>query len=729
MPELPDIQGLLQEISELRARVKHLEREKSELELILKMSNEHSDEVESNLYHQTQHLSEEKAALEVILEMSNEHSDALEADLRARADAAVRNNERKLQQFLEAVPIGIFVLDAQGNPCYINHTGLAVFGISPAESSLPLLDVVRRQHLYKAGTEQLYPLEEHPAILALRGQPTQRDDVELRYRKQKLPLEIYASPIFDETGAVTYAIAAFHDISTRKKTESLLRDYNCTLQTEIEAKTQELHQAKERAEAANQAKSEFLANISHEIRTPLNSILGFSDILNDFIKEPALQEYLRAIHTSSKSLLQLINDILDLSKVEAGKLKLEYHAVNPQQIFDEIAQIFFQKVFAKGLSFELDITPDLPPLLYLDEARLRQILLNLIGNAVKFTGHGFVRLLVTCKPLDDEQIALSMAVQDTGIGIPEDQQEQIFAAFEQQSGQSHERYGGTGLGLTISRRLTDMMNGAIHVQSQVGKGSTFQVILHQVRVAQAAEQTPPAMDIDLGRLRFAPAKLMLVDDRAHNRSLLCEYLKPYDLTVIEAENGQEAIEKIENNLPDLILMDIKMPVMNGEAAAHHLKTQPHTAHIPIIAVTALSLKEHEERIRALCDAYLPRPFNRQELAQVLLPFLSHTWLPQQAQQASPKEQPQQFALNALPEALRISLYQALEPLWRRLNHTSSINEFEQFAEQALLIAQQQTCVALEHWATELFEQVRLFNTGAIASLMKSLQTALSVKPS
>ncbi len=712
----PELDALLQELVDLRSQVKRLESEKSELEVILEMSNEHSDAVEEGLRQQTEDLSEEKAALEVILEMSNEHSDALECELRARADAAVRNNEKKLQQFLEAVPIGIFVLDAKGQPYYLNQTGQNILGIDEPEKALNILDMLRSQYIFKQGTEDVYPFEQRPSILALEGQHVKLDDFELRYHNKCVPLEVFASPIFNEDDDIVYAIATFQDITHRKKTEALLHDYNCTLQSAIEDKTQALQQAKEHAEAANQAKSEFLANISHEIRTPLNAILGFSDILSNFIKSEQQQEYLHAIQTSGKSLLQLINDILDLSKVEAGKLKLEYNVVNPHQIFDDMSQIFFQKIISKGLELQLDIAPDLPSLLYLDETRLRQILLNLVGNAVKFTEQGFIRLKVHFKPLDEEHIVLHMDVQDTGIGIPEDQQDSVFGAFEQQAGQSHDRYGGTGLGLTITRRLTEMMEGDIQLHSQLGLGSTFSVILHQVKIAQTIEpiiNKEPAQ-LNLEGLRFTPATLLLVDDHTYNRRLIREYLEPYGLSFSEVENGQEALVELEKNqseqcLPQAILMDIKMPILDGDIATEKIKAQPATAHIPVIAVTALTVKEREEKVRVLCDAYLPRPFNRQELCQTILPFLDHYWLPE-----TPTPTPPVLPQNhEMPAALLKFLQTSGFSAWRRINHTSSINEFEAFAENILKQAQEHQYIPLQSWAEELLGQARMFNMDAL----------------
>ncbi|MGE5498989.1 MAG: PAS domain-containing sensor histidine kinase, partial [Syntrophothermus sp.] len=270
------------------------------------------------------------------------------------------------------------------------------------------------------------------------------------------------SSIKNYKGEITHYISVSEDITKRKFAEDKLR------QSEIE-----IRKAKEIAEKANQAKSQFLANMSHEIRTPMNAIMGFSEILKKRISDPGSTGYLDGIISSGKSLLSLINDILDLSKIEAGKLSINYEPVDLRPLLREMHQIFSVILREKAVEFRLEIDAALPEGLLIDELRLRQILFNMIGNAVKFTDSGSITVHLSCERLKDEKLAsLSLEIKDTGIGIPADQHEKIFEVFTQQEGQNQKKYGGTGLGLSITKRLIDIMNGTIEVQSEVNKGST-----------------------------------------------------------------------------------------------------------------------------------------------------------------------------------------------------------------------------------------------------------------
>ncbi|MCD8493736.1 MAG: ATP-binding protein [Geovibrio sp.] len=369
------------------------------------------------------------------------------------------------------------------------------------------------------------------------------------------------------------------------------------------SRTEELKAAKEAADAANRAKSEFLANISHEIRTPMNIILGFAEMLSRDIKEPEHANLLNSIKNSGETLMKLINDLLDLSKIESGRIDINPAPLNICSVFDETAEIFSETVRQKGIRLIKD-TEKCGSTVLFDSTRLRQILFNLVGNSVKFTHKGFIRLSCTEEKTESGLCSIIITVQDTGIGIDESQLERIFDNFTQQQGQDHAKYGGTGLGLAITKKLTEAMNGTISLSSVKGEGSLFTVTFRDVGIcgslAQAKEENEQVI--------FEPAKILIADDSPQNRFLIRLLLREHPFTFIEAENGQEAYEKAAAHLPDIVLLDMKMPGTDGYSAAKLFKSSQTTAHIPLIAVSADVLSDRmEEAFACGCSAYVKNP--------------------------------------------------------------------------------------------------------------------------
>ncbi len=396
-----------------------------------------------------------------------------------------------------------------------------------------------------------------------------------------------------------------------------------------------LIQEKEKANAANRAKSEFLANISHEIRTPMNSILGFSEVMMNTTNDSKQKNYLKTILDSGKTLLSLINDILDLSKIEAGKIEISPEPVDLRVIIDEIKQLFHHKMEEKNITFRVNIDDDFPHAIVIDEVRLRQVLLNLVGNAIKFTDEGFVGFDVRLLQNMDNCIDFEIVVSDSGIGIAEEEQKQIFESFTQTSGQDSKKYGGTGLGLAISKRLIELMNGNILLESTIGKGSDFIVRLRNVKYSNNIVEQNELYLWNENRIDFEPATVLVVDDIMHNRQLVMTYLENYNLKIFEAENGEMAVESAKAYHPDLIFMDIRMPGMNGYEATKRIKSDPDVSDIPVVALTASTMQSEIDELKHTFDGYLRKPIQKKSLVNEMTKFLK-------------------FSENELPEDLKTS---------------------------------------------------------------------------
>ena len=392
--------------------------------------------------------------------------------------------------------------------------------------------------------------------------------------------------------------------------------------TQIKQAQKELEKSKEAAEAASRAKSEFLANISHEIRTPMNAILGFAETLLSETVNERHRKFLETILASGRNLLALIDDILDLSKIEAGKLKLQPEPIDIKNVVYEMRSIFWDKAEKKGLEFKVDIDPNVSDILILDEVRIRQILMNLISNAIKFTDSGCVGISLTQKYKSPGKADVIIKVEDTGIGIPKSQHEVIFENFRQQDNQKTKKYGGTGLGLAITKKLVELMGGEISVESEVGKGSVFEVYLRDVEIGSISLDTVSSnIDKENHDIKFVGGSVLVVDDVSYNIEVIKNFLEDTGLIVTGSTNPKIAYDMLQYMDFDVVLMDIRMPEWDGISLTKKLRQKDKFKNIPIIAVTAISIKDRLNEINEHFDGYILKPIERYKLIETLKKFL------------------------------------------------------------------------------------------------------------
>jgi PAS domain S-box-containing protein len=630
---------------------------------------------------------------------------------RKRAEIALRESEEKFRSIMENSPDAIFITDQQGKYQYVNKAATDMLGFTSEEvQSKTILDLTPPDK-----NDEYFEIFKK---VLLEGKVF--TEIELLKKDGSFISTDLNSVLLP--GGLVYG--SCRDITERKQIQEELLKHRDHLEELVNERTEELSNAKKEAEEANKAKSEFLANMSHEIRTPMNAVLGYTELLSSMLVDQTQKDYINSIKSSGRSLLTLINDILDLSKIEAGKLEMEYEYVDTYSFFTEFERIFSLKVSEKGLKFILDITSGTPAGIYIDEARLRQIVFNLIGNAVKFTSEGKIVLKVFTenpqivnysKEKSEELIDLIIEVRDTGTGISKELQEVIFEPFVQ--GRDNKHHGGTGLGLTITRKLTALMDGTIRVQSEPGKGSIFTVRIPEIAYLRDFSKTTVDIQIDPSEIVFEKASILIADDVEHNRNYLRDALKNTRLKIVEAEDGIAAYKLTKEIVPDLIIADIRMPKMDGFQLLNKIKSDEKLKHIPVIAYSASVLKAQKERIHnSEFAGLLIKPVKVAELYLELMNFLPYKSI-KTAEPDKPLSEVDLIGeITNLPGLIH-SLETDFYTIWKTFALRQPIGEIRDFGKNLIQSGLDHNSGIITVYGKELISAADSFNIEAILKLI------------
>jgi PAS domain S-box-containing protein len=506
------------------------------------------------------------------------------------AEQKVFESELRIKKFLDVLPLGVFIINHNGQAYYANVKSKEILGkgIIGEVNSNELAEIY---HAYKAGTDELYPAFEMPIVRAMQGESAiVVEDMEILKNGIRMPLRVNATAVLDANGKTEYAIAVFEDI------------------TEIKRAELELINARKFAEESSMLKEAFLANMSHEIRTPMNAIIGFTSILLKSKLEAKEKEFVDIIKSSGENLLRIINDILDISKIEARMMTFDSFPINIRELFFSLKVMMAHKAEAKNLELFFNCSQGVPDILLGDATRLSQIIINLVDNAIKFTSKGSVQVSLVVLSENEDECMLEFTVKDTGIGISEDKLQKVFERFQQAEVHTTRKYGGTGLGLSIARQLVEFQGGQMNIKSTLNIGTEFSFTLPFKKTnSDYLATVEPIKKFEISEL--AKYRILLAEDSPVNVKLVLTLFSDYDIHADVVENGKEAVEKIKSEHYDLLLMDMDMPEMNGYEATEVIRNELHSQ-VPIIAMTAHAMAGEKEKCLKLgMNDYISKPIN------------------------------------------------------------------------------------------------------------------------
>lgn len=536
---------------------------------------------------------------------------------RRAAEEALREREELYRSIVTQAPEGICLIDPE-TLAFVEINDSAIRSLGYTRQEFAGNNLVSIQADFDEATVREYLRE-----ILIQG----RMVFENRHRRKDGSIQIaHIGVSVVDIGGKPMVSSIWQDITAQKLNEQELQNHRHHLETLVNERTSELAAAKEAAEQASQAKTIFLANMSHEIRTPMNAIIGLTHLAERSTQDSSLRLRLNKVSDAARHLLTIINQILDISKIEAGKLELEPLHFSLNQVVDHSTQLIIDRLKSRGLEFNKTIDPALPEVLFGDPLRIRQILINYLTNAIKFTERGSISLSIKLISKSDDKLIVRFAVSDTGLGIPEADQARIFDAFEQADGSTTRRFGGTGLGLAIARRLAELMGGETGLSSRTDRGSTFWFTVSlQCGQPEKQESLPAPVD-DADRIlaeHFRQARILLAEDNPINQEVALDLLRSVGLQADLAVNGAEAVEMASKHAYDLILMDMQMPVMDGITATQHIRQLRNGEKTPILAMTANAFDDDRNAcLAAGMNDHIPKPVNPDVLFAALARWLS-----------------------------------------------------------------------------------------------------------
>ncbi|WP_254451833.1 response regulator [Duganella vulcania] len=547
-------------------------------------------------------------------------------------DEFIRSNFPRLAAALEYMPVGVTIVDRDltirfWNPAFCQVQGFPDEVMHPGVTMAEVFRYIALRGDYGPGA-----IDDLVAVrvgLCLKFEPHNFT----RTMASGVRLNIIGRPIFAADGTVSGFVTIYHDVTAEKRHEE-----------ELEAKNNELQQAKQLAEAASLAKGQFLSNMSHEIRTPLNCVIGMAYLALKTELDPRQRDYLEKIRFAGEHVLGIIDDILDISKIEAGKLEIQHIDFSLDHVMQTLTTVVAPKAASRKLELVFDLDPALPPTLVGDPLRLGQVLINYTNNAIKFSEHGRIEIRVRQQASDGHGCLLRFEVSDQGIGLSQAEMAKLFVSFQQADTSTTREYGGTGLGLAICKELAQLMGGDVGVDSQQGVGSTFwftarlgvsdktvSMLIHQL--SDAAAELLASAHTSAATVALKVARILLVEDNVFNQQIAREMLEEVGAAVCIASNGVEALELLRQAQFDCVLMDLQMPQMDGLEATRRIRADPQLARLPVLAMTATATIDTRARcIEAGMNGFISKPIQPSLMRQTIA-----NWLPQGSLLTAPPE--------------------------------------------------------------------------------------------